>query len=276
MGKLKSSIWCRLSVALLVLFLLGACSEKEKSQEAHSENQLGASYSSDRDRSQSQKFKYMAYEHNLAVELDKSLIAEVHTSIVHQCEADTKYSCVVLNSNLVSGDYQSSNISLRLKSKGVVHFSKLAVQKGEVSSRSTKAQDLSDSIRDNAKRTEMATNYRDKLLLLEAKESDDIDAMVKIASELSKVQSELEFAQGERAKLFKKVETELLTINISSPRLTGFWGPIGDSLVSFKDDLAYGISDVISSSTSIIPWLIFLIILFLITRFIFRLVKAKK
>jgi len=273
MGNSKSTV-IRCLVSLALLTFLSACAEKTEPSGVL--GVFNSTSSAAKTREQDEKSKFMAYEHSLSIELEKKLISSVHIDIIRKCEADTKYSCVVVSSNLSSGDYQSSNISVRVKPDGVAYFSSLASEKGEVASQSTQAQDLSDSIRDNAKRTEMASNYRDKLLLLEATEGNDIEAMVKIASELSKVQSQLEFAQGERAKLFKKIETELLNINISPPSLTGFWAPIGDSLTSFGDDLAYGISDVISSAASIIPWFIFLIILFLVARFIFRLLKVKK
>ena len=183
---------------------------------------------------------------------------------------------MVISSNLSLGEYQSSNVSLRVESAGVAYFSKIVVENGRLVSRSTQAQDLSDSVLDNAKRSEVATRYRDKLLKLEAQEGNDIDTMVKIASELSKVQSNLEFAQGEKAKLFQRIDTELINISITAPRVEGFWGPIGDSMSSFVDDLAYGVSSVISSAAMIIPWFIFIVILLLILRFIYRRLSVKK
>ncbi len=283
MGIVKTSTLKSIGV-LLMLTLLNACSDENKPAGVISAydddysvgNSAGLSTKSIAQTPGEQKNRYLAYQHNLSIEVDNALIASIHGEIVSQCEADTQFGCVVLNSNLNSGDYQSSQISLRLLPEGVGYFSNIASQKGNVASQSSIAQDLGDNIRDTTKRAEMAINYRDKLLALEAKETDDIDALVKIASELSRVQSEIEFAQGERAKLFQRVETQLLNISLTKPRIAGFWGPISDSLTSFKGDLAYGISDVISSSATIIPWFIFLIILFLVTRLMFRLLRSRK
>ncbi len=273
MTKLRMIILQRACV-IIMLSVLSACAEKQEPAGIIAGYDSGPH--SEARAAQNQKPKFMAYEHSLSLEVEKQTIAPLHIELVSRCEADTQFDCVVLNSRLTAGKYQSSQISLRVAPNGIAFFSKLATSQGRLASQSTRAQDLSDSVRDNAKRTQMATQYRDKLLALESKEGNDIDAMVKIASELSNVQAQLEFSEGERAKLFNKIETELLNIQISAPTMQGFWAPISDAFASFGEDLSYGISSVISSSASIVPWFIFLIILFLVARVLFRLFRSKK
>jgi len=58
---------------------------------------------------------------------------------------------------------------------------------GKLEHRSTKVEDLADAIQDTQSRIEMLTNYRKQLLALQAKAATNVEAAIKIASELSTV-----------------------------------------------------------------------------------------
>jgi two-component sensor histidine kinase len=70
---------------------------------------------------------------------------------------------------------------------------------GRLESRSTTVEDLAEAIQDTQARIEMLTAYRKQLLELRAKATTNIEAAIKIASELSTVQSDIERATGEAA-----------------------------------------------------------------------------
>lgn len=255
---------------LLLLFLLSSCAEKS---DMGSTSGSVTSERSSTARQKNEATKYLAYVHDLKVEIDSGQVADTHSRIVQACDTDELYSCVVLDASISLSRYQRSTIQLRLKPEGVAHFSSLANEGGTISSQSSRAEDLSDSIVDNIKRIEMLESYRDKLQALEAKPNDDIESLVKIASELSSVQNDLEFAQGKGAKLLQRVETDILNIQLTAPVNRSFWQPITDSLGDFGSQLSYGIATVITSSAYLLPWAIFLIILFFILRRLYKFIR---
>lgn len=263
-----NSIW-KFAI-FLACFSLFSCAEKSK-------NSGGIVDSSQEITSKSvqEKSKHLAYIHELQVNLDSALVAQTHSIIISRCNADIKYKCVVLNASLNTGDFSSSGISIRVMPEGIALFSKLASQGGYVSKSSSKAEDLGDKIVDSQKRIEMLEAYRAKLEILESKPNDDIDALVKIASELSKIQNEIEYAKGKSASLLQRVEMDVLNISLYSHGHETFFGPISDAISEFGNEFSYGISNVISAAAYLIPWLVFVILLFFVLRSLYRLFRKK-
>ena len=62
--------------------------------------------------------------------------------------------------------------------------------------RSTSVEDLADAMQDTQSRLDMLSTYRKQLLDLQAKTNTNIDAAIKIASELSTVQRRFEDLAG--------------------------------------------------------------------------------
>lgn len=219
--------------------------------------------------------KYLAYIHRLNLAVDREKVATAHTTLTNACDQDTVYSCVILDSSLSVGDYANADIKLRMLPAGIPHFIKLIDQQGDIVARSSSAEDLGDKIVDSTKRIEMLESYRNKLLALEAKPDGDINALVTIASELAKVQNDLEYAQGKRQKLLKRVENDILLVNFNTPYNYSFWSPINDSFDEFGENLSDGIATVITFSAYVIPWGLFLILLFFLLRKVWRFARRK-
>ena len=91
-----------------------------------------------------------------------------------------------------------------------------------------------------------------------------------MASELASTQSQIEAAEGEHAHLLQRIETEILSIHLASDLAYGFWGTIGSAIVDFGDELAYGIAEMIVGLAYVLPWLVVLIPLLLLMRWIWR------
>jgi len=254
----------------LVCCCLFACSEKSVAPVAVSVPKQVIS------KDEQEKSKSLAYVHGLTIELDKSLVTQTHSKIITSCNNDTKYKCVVLSASYNSGDFQSSKISLRTIPSGVAFFSDLASKEGTVSSNSSVAEDLGDKIVDSQKRIEMLEAYLAKLEVLESQPNNNIDALVKIASELSKTQNEIEYAKGKRATLLQRVDMDVLNISLITQSNTSFFGPISNALDDFGVDFSNGISEVIIASAYLIPWIVFLGILFFIFRIGYKLLRKTK
>lgn len=123
------------------------------------------------------------------------------------------------------------------------------------------AEDLAAPIGDSAKKLAMLNDYRSKLEALRGNASQNIDALIKVNQELAQVQSDIESLSGERAHLIQRVETEILTVSISTSNSRAFWRPIGNAFSDFGINLAQGISSAIYGAAYIIPWSITLLLL---------------
>jgi len=144
------------------------------------------------EESQRESEKYLAYIHLVSVEVQRSALKKQHESAITACANDKKNRCTILNSNLNTGDYLYGSIRLRILPQGVENIIKVATTDANIVAESTEVEDQAKAIIDSDKRIAMLTDYRDRLINMEGKAGDDIDALIKISSELSKIQSKLE------------------------------------------------------------------------------------
>jgi Domain of unknown function (DUF4349) len=164
---------------------------------------------------------------------------------------------------------------LRMDPAGVEDMISFATGFGKLQRRSTKAEDLADAIADTHARIEMLTAYRKQLLDLQGKAATNVEAAIKIAAELSTVQTDLERASGEAAYQVKRTTTDLLSIDFVVSAHKAFWRPIHEAAGDFAQNLASGISQAITAVAYIVPWLFVIIPGLYLLRFLWRRRGAK-
>jgi hypothetical protein len=108
------------------------------------------------------------------------------------------------------------------------------------------------------------------LLELQAKAATNIDAAIKIASELSTVQSNLESVMGEAAYQTKRTTADIVALEFIVPARSAYWRPIRDSLGDFVGNLSAGLSQAITAVAYIVPWLLVVIPAVYLLRFLWR------
>jgi len=208
---------------------------------------------------QKAKNKYLAYTHRISIDLPIEKVETRYNELVEWCVKDSEFKCTLLDSNLSTSNFVHAKIRVRILPEGVIPYVAKASDQGTTTDRSTEVEDLAESIVDNQKRLEMLTDYRNKLEALSERSGGDVEALVKIASELAQVQSDLEYSLGQKAKLMQRVEMDVVNLNLFSRSQRSFWRPIGESISEFGGNLSGGISSVITVIAYLIPWLIFLI-----------------
>ncbi|MFS1523791.1 DUF4349 domain-containing protein [Microbulbifer sp. 2304DJ12-6] len=213
---------------------------------------------------------YLAYEHRITIALHKDAIKGVFEKITSYCTKDTKSNCAILHSSLDTGEYSSGNIRIRILPEGVAPLINLASEQGGIAKKSTDVVDLQDAIINGNKRLEMLLQYQARLVELEKQPNSDIESLIKIAQELSKVQSDIEYAEGEKAALLQRTQMDIVHISLDTHSYLSFWGPISDSLTDFGENFSEGISDTIVAVAYLLPWLILFILLLFVLRFIWR------
>ena len=212
--------------------------------------------------------EFLAYEHSIVVDTSEDLLAASHAALIAACAKDRENLCTVLNSNISHGGYSSASIRMRVKPDGVDALAGLAAGAGEVTKRSTQVEDLAKNIAQIDKRVSILTKTRDRLLELEERGVDDVDSLIKITTELTKVQAELEQVLGQSAFQRQRVDMDILNIQFIVEAGRTFWGPIKVSLSSFGQNLSDGLADWIEAIPYLLPWFLFIfLVVYLIRKF---------
>jgi hypothetical protein len=202
----------------------------------------------------------LAITRSVDVQHEAAAVAPAFTAARAACEAEAASGCTVLESNLTTGVSPSASLTMRAAPAGIARIlAKLHSADGVVSE-TTSAEDLAAPLFDAERRLAMQREYRDALLALRAKGSNDINALIRVNQELAQVQSQLETVNGERAHLQQQVDTEKL--NISFTTIAGDSDgshPIARALQDFGVHLAEAAGGAITFVAFVIPWCVFIV-----------------
>ena len=217
----------------------------------------------------------LSREHSAEIDVPESALTASFRRVIDRCTADSAHHCTILQSDLASGQYPSGLVKLRIDPAGVEDLVSFASSLGKLQRRSSKTEDLADAIADTHARIEMLTAYRKQLLDLQAKAATNVDAAIKLAAELSTVQTDLERVSGDAAYQVKRTTTDLLSIDFVVSAHKAFWRPIQEAAGDFLQNLASGISQAITAVAYIVPWLFVIIPGLYLLRFLWRRRGAK-
>lgn len=250
----------RFLVALLVLGGLAGCGS-DQAVGMSREAQLALDGTSE-----TREGEFLAYEHTIVVDTSEAGLEKTFHAVIESCAADRENACSVLHSEINHGDYNRASIRMRVKPEGVAPLATLAAGEGKVIRRSTHAEDLAMAITDNEKRIAILTTTRDRLLELEDRGSEDVESLIRITTELTRVQAELEEAAGLAAYQRQRVDLDILNIDFVVEAGRSFWAPVGNSVSSFGRNLSDGLADTIQAVAYLLPWSILVLIVVYLLR----------
>ncbi len=205
-------------------------------------------------------------------------IAPLFTATQAACEADPAGQCVVMASQLETGERAHAELTLRAAPAGIARLlARLHAGTGLVGE-SASSEDLAAPIVDTERQLAMAREYRDSLLALRAKGGNDIKALMSVNEELARVQSQLESATGTRAHLQQRIDTETLVVTIESTGAheTHALRSITDALHEFGSHLAEAAGGAITFVAYAIPWAVVLLPLAWCARWVWRRRRAAR
>lgn len=233
-------------LALLLLIALGACAKKDES--------AGSAPMPPGKAVNSPATRLLAYEHALSLEAEEQKVAVAFEAAQAACREAAAEACVVLQSHIRSGRQASASLTFRAAPSGIRKLVAALGRQGEITSQSTKAEDLASPIEDAEKKLQMLSDYRAKLQGLLGRAGTEVDALIKLNRELAQVQSEIEALSGTHAHLMQRVQTEILRVSIGAVRQQSFWRPIAEALAEFGSNLSHGISGAITGLAYLLPW----------------------
>ncbi len=236
---------------LLLLVLLTGCSKPQELSRA------GRGLAAPIDRTN--PARQLAREHSIVIDTAPDRIATVYAAGLDACRNAASGVCTLLASNIDRGADARATMTFRARPDVIPALVAALGNGAELVRQSTAVEDLTGPIADTTRRQAMLADYRKRLEDLRRRAGDDIDALIKVNRELAEVQTGLEEADGKRAALAQRVDTDILNVSIRSERHRPFWSPIAQALEDFGGNLAQGISTAISGLAYLIPWLLMLV-----------------
>lgn len=204
----------------------------------------------------------LAYEHTISIETSKEELPTRLREIESACRADQASGCTILDvSSHAQDDLPTGSIRMRLAPAGVEPIVAVASKDGKVIGRSTHAEDLAEPIADTERQLALLTLHRDRLTELMKSKDIKIDQLITVSRELASVQSQLDSLGSQRANLRRRVDTELLTIQLSLPRYdyAANNSPVTDAFRSFGAEFREAIGSVIRFLAILLPWLVIIL-----------------
>jgi len=227
----------------------------------------------------------LAYSHNLQLEMPATSVKPRYDRAIKSCLEDAKFNCVVLNTSISLGDPSgvpspSATLSVRLPHDAVAPFEaellkplpEEAAGDAILRSQSTTADDLTAAIADLKQRQAHLTDYRDRLTELLKRPDVKVEDLIKIESELSNTQSQIESIAAQKKTLDQRVETESLSISLESrsDNAGSFFAPVIEAWDQAGQILGESTAAALRVCIGVLPWLPIIIIGLLLVRFTFR------
>ncbi len=216
--------------------------------------------------------QYIAYRHSLGLTLPKGQVDPMMAAHTDACRSAGTATCIVVNSNVYSQDedYASGNLSIRATPAWIETFmgsveSDAQKSGGEVTQRSTSAEDLTRQIIDTGARLEAQKTLQSRLLNLLERRDGELGELLQIERELARVTGQIESIEAQLKTLRLRVSMSYLDVNYQT-KVPAFSGsrenPLGEAFGDFFYNLSGAIAAVITAFAVGLPW-IMLIGLFL-------------
>lgn len=262
---------------LALILVLGSCS-KSSSNASAGERVPGST------ESVAQTDAKLAYRHYLDLEMPAKSVKPRYERARELCLKNLQLNCIMLTASLNMGDASdivppSASLTVRLPHDSVAAFEENLLsplpdeQTGDAILRahSMTAEDLTKAITDVETRQRQLMDYRDRLTALAKRPDAKVEDLVKIESELSNVQSQLETIAAQKKALEERVATESLTIELhSQPGMGNSFGPIIQAWRQAGRVLGENTGSAIRFSIGAIPWLPIIALGLLFVRFTIR------
>ena len=231
--------------------------------------------------------QFIAYSHSIGLRLPKGGVDAMMQTHVNACKSAGTDTCIVINSNIYNAndDYVSGNVSLRASPDWIDTFlgavdEATETAGGEITSRSTSAEDLTRSIIDTGSRLDAQKTLQKRLEGLLARRDGELGDLLQIERELARVTGDIESIQAQLKALRLRVAMSSLDINYETKRepfSASRGNPLGEAIGDFFYNLSAALGGVITAFAIGLPWLILVgILMFIWLRAIWPWVRRRR
>jgi hypothetical protein len=237
----------RWTVVAACALLLAGCSAKQEASKI-AETALPEA------RVDHQRAPWLAYEHELGLEVPAGRTRQVYEAVQQACAALPERGCTLLESSIRGGPVPGASVRMRIRPDGVNTVLRALDGRGKVVTQSSKAEDLAEPVQDADRKMAMLTNYRDQLQALARQRALEPEALIKLHRELAAVQSDIEKAASSRTQLQRRVDTEVLKVAMYENARVEQSGRVRQAVDDFGADLLHGVAMLITFVASTIPF----------------------
>lgn len=194
----------------------------------------------------------MVREHVVDLEVPSDAIEATVDRLIATCSARPNGECLLVSTRRAGGDYPSGEVQMRLAPVAVPPTMSVVTSLGRVTAQTSSATDVSESLADTAAKLKTLELYRAQLEKLQAS-ARDVDALIKIANEIARTQTEIDGLTTERASTMARTRTERLNVTVHSPYAATGNRAIGTALQSFGGNVLAVIAAMITVLSGVLP-----------------------
>ncbi|MDJ0920206.1 MAG: DUF4349 domain-containing protein [Henriciella sp.] len=231
--------------------------------------------------------QYIAYSHSLGLTLPKGGVDPMMQAHTEACRAAGTATCIVINSNIYSEDvdYASGNLSIRATPDWIETFldgmeTEVDAAGGEITQRSTSAEDLTRAILDTGARLEAQKTLQGRLLDLLQRRDGELGDLLQIERELARVTGDIESIEAQLKTLRLRVSMSRLDVSYSTkvpPFSATRENPLAEAFGDFFYNFSAAIAAVITAFAVGLPWIVLLaIFLWIWLKLIWPRLRGKK
>ena len=204
---------------------------------------------------QSPQGAFLAYEHEVGIELAAADIPARLQVVQASCQSGKFGDCVVLDVRQSAGDSPSGSLSLRIAPQGVEPIIGQAAQGAQIGSRSAHAEDLAQVVADNNLQRLRLQKEHARLLEFQQRRDLAVADLLAISRQLAEIEAGLETAQREGAQHRRRIETQLVTLEFRPPGGQRGRSEIGRAFSDFGSILTVSIAWMIRAAAALLPLL---------------------
>lgn len=238
--------WTRAVAMPVLLLALAACAKNgERAQEAGAAAADAAITSPEG--------AFLAYEHDVQVQLEAAQIAPRIQQVAQACQSSKFGDCAVLQVDQRSGEQPSGEVKVRIAPKGTEPLIAMAGEGGTLQSRNTRAEDLAREVSDTALTKARLEKEHARLLSYQDRKDLKIEDLMTITTRLSEIEAGVEQANKDAAQQRRRIDTQLVTIHFDTTSGQRSRSEIGEALSESGSILSTSIAFLIRAAAALLP-----------------------
>ncbi len=218
-----------------------------------------------------------SFSHSLVLLMGHAAVKTRYDAARDSCLHDVSLHCRLVSASLDEAeDGASAHLEIALPHDKLAPFeTRLLKPEGDVKvrSRSTRAESVENQASDIDKKVAQLSKYRDGLAELAKRPNLGVDDFIKVQSELSKTEADLDEALAQKRDIAGRIARELLSIDLEE-RVTAA-SPLGQVWSGAGDTLIYSTADVLRFLIQLVPWLPVIIGVFFLFRWLWRIARRR-
>ncbi len=230
---------------LLAVLPLAGCAKQEHA--------MGGMAAADASALASPEGAFLAYEHTVQLQLPGEQIAPRLKAVSAACQAGKFGDCAVLQLSQGGGDTASGSIEMRIAPQGVEPIIALAGEQGEVTRRTTQAEDLARQVADTQLTQARLQNEHRRLLEYQQRKDLAVADLLVLSERLSEIEAGLEQANRDAAQQRRRIDTQKLTIELESTSSQRSRSEIGRALGEFGSIFTTSLAWLIRLFAGVLP-----------------------